>query len=207
MEKILEQEHNAIMLFAGDENTKRISFGNGLAVNQWQTNPLKPDSKDERNMGILNQLIHDYIIYKYKELENKTRFNDRIKVGTVGDGYTKKDFNMRFEPYSIKEGEEVYHVFGANVENSNLPEGQKLEGGGQADSVSGPREQTFKTISLITTPVKCTKDNVDDITKPDPVHENMTKSPHHSPLPSPRHSTTPLSPIGRRPTPTAGVPL
>ncbi len=191
MEKILQENSNAIMLFAGNPDNQKIAFGNGLAVEQWQTNPLSTDptknTNGSREMGLLNKLIHDYIIYKYKELKKDSRFSHQIKVGTIGTGYTKQD-KTEVPPYQPLTGEVVYHVFGANVENSNLPEGQKLEGGGQAKSVEGSREQKFKTISLITTPVKCNKDNVDDITKPDPVHEKMTKSPPTSPIARPQPS-------------------
>jgi hypothetical protein len=209
MKKILQENPNAIMLFAGNENTGKISFGNGLAVDQWQTNPLSTDptknTNGSREMNFLNKLIHDYIIYKYKELKKDRRFSHQIKVGTIGTGYTKKD-GTRVPPYQPLTGEVVYHVFGANVDNSNMKVGKSISGGGQADSVSGSRDSIYKTISLITTPVKCTKDNVDDITKPDPVHEKMTKSPPHSPPHSSRHSTAPLSPI-EIPAPTVGVAL
>ncbi len=126
------------VIFAGKDD--KHALGTGYAIGQW-----KNEYGEVKGNEYSNKII-DHITNKINDLKGK--HGKKIEIGPVGlepiGG--KWEFNKPSELPSDR----VYHVWGANNKNWNLPKGKNISGGGQASYF--PKQQSG-VFGIVTTPL------------------------------------------------------
>lgn len=165
--RLLQNDDDVMVVIPIDTKSSSLEhgLGKGLAVDQWgDTN------KSKQSIANLTALVNRLI----------TTFPKRVKYGAVGTNANAKSFSssvltpfVNKLPQSEKDkligynrnsitlttpSDKIYHVWGANVTNWNLPVGTTIKGLGQAE---GMEKQKVGIFGVITTPLSV--NNLDDI--------------------------------------------
>lgn len=179
LKEIIKKKKPKVIIFAKDESkAEKHSLGTGIAQQQWGDENISKSVTQYIENKI--QELERYpdcepITYKFLKFENSHdlqsfRGKTLICRGPIyctkecqpGE-WTDHDFTDKFPP-----GNEYIHVWGANVDNFNLKDGDKINGGGQAGGIGDAHYGKF---GIVTTDHGLTQSNLSKLMEKDLIYE------------------------------------